>query len=88
MPHAYASGQRLDRHQALHAELMVVLAADEVVHDPDLVPDLGQVQCSRPAQVSIAAKYQYPHAHTPSIVDTGVRRKLPTFSRSLLPVRW
>src|SRR5262249_47058689 len=54
--------QRLDRNEALDANLVVVLTANEVVSDRDVVTTFGEMQRGRPAEVPVAAKDQDPHA--------------------------
>jgi error-prone DNA polymerase len=53
--------QRLDRHEAVGAEFVVVMPAREVVGDRDLVAVLRQVQGRRPAEVPVPAQYQDLH---------------------------
>jgi hypothetical protein len=60
-PHRDPGPQRLDRHQGLDPELVVVVPADEVVGHRHLVAGLRQVQRRRPAQVPVPAQHQDPH---------------------------
>ena len=58
-PHPYA--QRLDRHQTLRAQLVLVLPAGEIVQHPYVVAVLRQMQSRRPAEVSVTAENQNSH---------------------------
>ena len=62
LPHRDPRLQRLDRHQGLDPELVVVVPADEVVGDRHLMAGLRQVQRCRPAQIPVPAQHQDFHA--------------------------
>ncbi len=62
LPQGDPGAQRLDRHQRLDPELVVVVPASEVVGHRHLMAAGRQVKRRRPAQVAVTAKHQDSHA--------------------------
>jgi hypothetical protein len=60
-PRLYPVTQRLDGHQALQAQLVVVGTAGEVVQHGNIVAPVREVQRSRPAEVTVTAENENPH---------------------------
>ena len=61
LPGRDAPLQLADRDERVDAHLVVVVAADEVVDDADVVAALRQVQRRGPTEIAVPAEYQDPH---------------------------
>src|SRR5271168_5483627 len=71
VPGGEAVGERADGSEGLGAQLVVPLAADEVVHDGDFVALLRQIQGGCPTAVSVST--QDCNLHTSSACGTNFR---------------
>ena len=58
LPRRHPGGQVFDRHQAAHAEFVVVTAPGEVVEHRHVMSAIGQMQCSGPSEVSVTAEHE------------------------------
>ena len=69
VPGAEAVGERADGSESLRAQLVIPLAADEVVHDGHVVALLGQIEGRGPTAVSVST--QDCNLHTSSTDDSN-----------------
>jgi len=61
LPHLDPLVERPDGREALDSELVVPQAAREVVENANLVSTRRQMQCGRPAAVTIPSQHENPH---------------------------
>src|ERR1700761_6959680 len=57
MPYAQPVGQRTNRCEGLHAQLVVPQAAHKIVDDCYRMPAIGKIESGSPATIAIATKY-------------------------------